>query len=152
MNDIRRKPRVLYENDQSILTGVDFKACMLNIPQRIPAARVCLPTRVPAVDTGAEAEAEEEGAELQADFISAFGEAGSGEIGMGVQKQMGWLTSYRRSVPKLRSFSAWRKRWGAARKRWAGFPLQAAQIRRPQQAQLELQEKWRKRRRVVRPS
>ena len=123
---------------------------MLNIPQRIPAARVCMPIRVAAVDAAEEPDPEEEGAELQAEFIHAFGEAGSGEIGMGSTKTMGWLTSYRRSQPELRSFSAWRQRWTRARKKWAEFPLQAPRIKRPQQDQLQLQKDWAKRRRVSR--
>ena len=48
------------------------------------------------------------------------------------------------------SFQAWRKRWTAARQKFAKYALQPGRVRRPQLEQLAKQEKWRQNKLKVR--
>ena len=100
-----------------------------------------------------EAPPELEGEELEeaaAEFAHAFGESGSGEIEMAARIVLGWQCSYRRASPELKEFSSWRARWSRHRAKFsaARIALQQPRVRRPIAEALEIQDGWRKRRKV----
>ena len=157
LNDIRRKPMVLYTSPKKVVTAVTFKALMLRDGSRCPADRTILPqlrdlslTDDAEKEDGEAADGEAaEAAEMAADFLTAWGEEGSGLIQMAEKQVLGWATSYRTSCPELRAFSTWRTRWSKARQRFhaAGMVLKPGQTRRPVAEAATMQEKWRQNRR-----
>ena len=155
-NDIRRRPVVLWTNPKTrSVTAVTFKALMLRDGSRCPADRQTLPElRDLAVEEVEEGEGEADGgdaAEMAADFLTAWGEQGSGLIQMAEKKVLGWATSYRTSCPELRAFATWRARWSKARIRFQdnGIVLKPGQNRRPAAEAAAMQEKWRQNRRKI---
>ena len=86
---------------------------------------------------------------MAADFLTAWGEEGSGLIQMAEKQVLGWATSYRTSCPELREFKTWRARWSKARLRFQdnGIVLKPGQTRRPVAEAVAKQEKWRQNRR-----
>ena len=125
---------------------------------RVPADRKCWPTQIP-IPMAEEEEAEEEAADreededLAAEFTDKFLQPDGGSIEVGQTVHMGWKVSYRKSEPELRCFSSWRKRYSAARQKWeaSGAKLLSPQIKRTIEAQLLVQEAWRKKRHFRRP-
>ena len=153
LNDQRRRTRPMFQNTAGILTGCDFKSEMMKTGQRVPASRVCWPTVVAALEQAPAADDAAEVDEVQAEFAQSFQDGGCSEmISMGMQEVLGWQSSYRRSAPEKKCFSAWRRRWSRQRLRWLHFPLHAPRTRRPAAEQLSRQEEWRLRKNRRRPS
>ena len=149
LNDQRRRPTPLYTNKFGVATGLNFGASMLRDGRRVDKERQCWPTLVPACDAAAiEGEEKADMDAMAEDFISAFNELGSDEIGICQKQVLGWMCSYRSAQPEKRSFASWRARWTRARKVWAGTQLQQARHRRPQAEQLAVQQRWKQRRRI----
>ena len=149
LNDKRRRPAPLWTNADGVCTGLHFSATMLRDGRRAPKERTVLPVVVPMAEAPPPEEVEAVDIEaLQSDFVTAFNELGSDEIGIGMKFVLGWACSYRSAQPEKRSFQAWRARWAKARKSWQGIPLQAPRHRRPQEEQLAQQKLWRQRRPV----
>ena len=147
LNDVRRRPKPLYVAACGQMTGVNFSAAMLRDGRVVPAERQVWPWIIAATEAKpAEGDDLAEQEAMAADFMNAFGVAGSDEIGLKDREVMGWACSYRASCPEKRSFKDWRCRWTRARARWSKIPLQAPRLRRPQAEQLVLQETWAKRR------
>ena len=133
------------------LKALNFSASMLRDGRRVPQERMTNPWIIPATEAKpAEGDEQAELDAMAADFIQAFGQLGSDEIGIQDRQVLGWSCSYRKEQPEKRAFAHWRRRWSKARLRWSGIALQAPRHRRPQEEQLRLQETWAKRRRIGR--
>lgn len=151
ISDVRRVPRPTFQDSGGKLTAVKFKSSMLPRNERVTAERQCQPVAVKIVvevDEEAALGPEDAAAAAAEDAVAlvAFADQGSEAIGLSSRQTLGWMTSYRSNEPEKRSFASWRSRWSKARARFSDLPLEAARLRRSQEAQLEIQEEWRQRR------
>ena len=76
LNDVRRRPKPLFQSKTRQLTAIDFKASMLKSPGRVPGDHCCWPVLAdhPEKEAPVDEMAAEyaEVAEMAGEFIAAF--------------------------------------------------------------------------------
>ena len=102
LNDIRRRARLCFRDPKGKVPAVNFNAAMLPSIARVPKDRVSLPIAVVATAAPEDEDPDdkEDAVAAAAMFCEGFADRGSEEILMNTKDVMGWLVSYRSSMPE----------------------------------------------------